>query len=142
MREIKKYKLLDDLNDYNRMLNPDGLNVFELIPYGVSWEYKGDVKEITCEKKVIPLLLKEEDGIALIKSPFDIESNQAFIISPANEIKWDVSCIINKKIKGAIFTDVYYVLNDLCFFVSLNGCDYRFIFEPNTGGISDLIPTY
>lgn len=142
MDAISAFKLLDNLDGYDKVANPKRLSVFELLPYGITWLCNGRINEIKHNDKIIPLLLKDNDGIALIKSPFNKKDNQAYIMAPFNEIKWNVGGLVRKNIESAIFSDVYYVLNDLCFFVNVGGRDYRFVFEPNTGKIGNLIPSY
>ncbi|MCL6324721.1 MULTISPECIES: hypothetical protein [Pectobacterium] len=142
MGVISDFKLLDDLGGYDKASNPNRLNVFELSPHGISWLCDGKIYEIRCNEKLIPLVLVGGDGIALIKSPFDKKINNAYIVSPFNEIVWDVGGLVRAKNKDIIFSDVYYVLNELCFFVHVDGCDYRFSFDEKTGRVGNLIKSY
>ncbi|AYH04051.1 hypothetical protein C5E23_00810 [Pectobacterium parmentieri] len=88
------------------------------------------------------MLLVGGDGIALIKSPFDKRNNNAYILSPFNEIIWDVGGLVRKENKDIIFSDVYYVINNLYFFVHVDGCDYRFSFDTKTGEVGSLLQSY
>ncbi|MCG8711055.1 hypothetical protein JHU04_004406 [Brenneria sp. 4F2] len=142
MDTISDFKLLDNLGGYDKATNPNRLSVFELLPYGIEWLCGGKINEIKHDDKIIPLLLKGNAGIALIKSPFNKKDNQAYIITPLNEIKWNIGDLVRNDIEGAIFSDVYYVLSDLCFFIHVDGRDYRFVFEPKTGKIGNLILFY
>ncbi|AFI88304.1 hypothetical protein F6Q07_18710 [Pectobacterium parmentieri] len=142
MSIISGLKLLDDFGGYERISNPNRLNVFGLSPHGVSWFCDGEVYEIRCNEKLIPLLLVGGDGIALIKSPFDKRNNNAYILSPFNEIIWDVGGLVRKENKDIIFSDVYYVINNLYFFVHVDGCDYRFSFDTKTGEVGSLLQSY
>jgi len=142
MDSIYNFKLLTNLDGYDAIMNPKGLSVYELLPYGVEWECNGVAYRIKNENKIIPLLLKSNDKIALIKSPFDKKENQALIITSFNEVNWNVSAMIREKNKNAIFTDVYYVFDELFFFVNINNCDYRFSFDTKNGRAGDLIVSY
>ncbi|WOA50884.1 hypothetical protein [Dickeya solani] len=142
MDTISDFKLMDSLGGYDKAANPKGLGLFNLLPHGVTWLCNGKRHEIKHGNKIIPLLLKENDGIALIKSPFNKKDNQAYIVTPSNKIKWNVGDLLKKHIEGAIFLDVYFILDELFFFVNLDGRDYRFAFEPKTGEIGKLIASY
>ncbi|MGG7523010.1 hypothetical protein ACQ3G4_16715 [bacterium BS0013] len=142
MDPVNDFKLLNNLDWYDAILNPKGLSIYELLPYGVEWECNGIAYKLENENKIIPRLLKSNDQIALIKSPFDKKENQALIITSFNEVKWNVSTMIREKNKNAIFTDVCYVFDELFFFVNINNCDYRFSFDPKNGRAGDLIVSY
>lgn len=142
MNIINNFKLLDNLDGYDKLSNPMGLNTFQLLPHGVTWLYDGKKNVREHANKIIALPLYNNEGIALIQSPFDKLDNQAFIIKPNNEIKWNISEMIRKKHRGVIFSDVYYITNTLFFFVNIDNLDYRFTFDPETGMFGDLIPSY
>lgn len=142
MDTISNFKLLDNLDGYDKVGNPNGLSMIELLPYGVTWLCNGKINEIKHNDKITSLLLKNNNGIALIKSPFNRIGNNAYIISPSNEIIWDVGSIIRDGTSEIIFSDVYYVSDELNFFVNVDGRDYRFTFDPKTGQTGKLTPSY
>ncbi|CNC62261.1 hypothetical protein [Yersinia similis] len=140
MSVINNFTIIDTLGSYDRKLNPQGLSVLELLPIGISWSYAGKKKEIYDNDKIIPLLLRDSSGIALIKSPFNKVNNKAYILNPDKTIKWDVKRNLN--INDAIFFDVYYISNDLYFFIYINGGGFRFLFDIESGSIGELIRSY
>ena len=142
MDTINNFKLLDDLDGYDKVANPNGLNMIELLPHGVTWSCNGKINEIKHNNKIIALLLKNNNGIALVKSPFNKCGNNAYIISPLNEIVWDVGSIIRNDTDKVIFSDVYYISDELNFFINIDVRDYRFTFEPKIGKAGKLTPSY
>ncbi|WP_391529558.1 hypothetical protein [Photorhabdus akhurstii] len=140
MNIISDFKVIDTLDDYDRKRNPQGLSVLELLPTGITWVYAGKRQEIYDDNKLIPLILKDSIGIALIVAPFNKSKNQAYILNPDNSLKWDVKEILNTR--DAIFSDVYYINNELYFFVHINGVDFRFLFDIESGSLGELIQSY
>ncbi|WP_323637303.1 hypothetical protein [Pectobacterium polaris] len=142
MDAISNFKLIDNLSGYDKSNNVNGLNVIDLLPYGVSWSCNGKKKEIVYSDKIVPLLLKDNTGIALVKSPFSKKDNQAYIVNSHGDIFWDVGGTIRQHEKDAVISDVYYISDDLFFFFNVNGRDCRIKFYPKTGKIGEVIPSY
>lgn len=142
MNTIVNFSVLDELGKYDKESNPNKLSVFDLLPTGVSWLYGTKKIEIRDDNKIIPLLLLGDTGVALVRAPFDKDKSQAYILNPAGDIMWNVKGIIDKKIKDIIFHDVYYISDILFFFINVNGCDYRFSFDVDTGIAGEIIKSY
>ena len=142
MNVIINFSVLDDLGKYDKESNPRKLSVFDLLPTKVSWLYNAKKIEIKDNNKIIPLLLLNNAGVALVKAPFDKDKSRAYILKPTGKVMWDVKDIIGKKIIDTIFHGVYYISDILFFFVNINGCDYRFSFDVNTGITGELIQSY
>lgn len=138
MKKINNFNLLHDFEEYEKTTNPKGLSVFDSLPHGVSWLFDENKYEIKYDDKIVALLLQDNQGIALIESPFN-QKNQAYIISPPNEIKFNVGEIARKAFGNIVFTDAYFISNEIFFFVNRDGHDYRFSFEPKNGEIGRLI---
>jgi hypothetical protein len=142
MSSVSNFTVIDNLGSYDREANPQGLSVFELLPTGVSWSFLGRQYKIESHNKLIPKLLVGEAGIAVVISPFDIKENKALIIKPDGGVMWDVGAITKSVVGGGIFSDVYYVSGQLCFFVNINNQDFRFSFDVISGTVGVLIPSY
>lgn len=142
MDAISDFKLIDNLSGYDKSNNVSGLSVLDLLPYGVSWLCDGKEKEIVYPDKIIPLLLDDNSGIALIQSPFSKKDNQAYIINPHGDVFLNVGEVIRMREKDAIVNDVYYISNDLFFFFNVNGRDYRIKVDPKSGNVGEVIPSY
>lgn len=142
MSNISNYIISDDLTGYDEKLNPRRLSTFELWPNKVSWSC-GDVNvEVMDDNKIIPLLLRCNSEVAVIKAPFDKNENQAYIFDSLGNVKWNLRGKIPCSIHDAMFSDVYYINEVLCFFISKNNGVYRFSFNSGTGLTGDLIPSY
>ncbi|POZ17241.1 hypothetical protein C3Z09_09410 [Lelliottia aquatilis] len=142
MSNISNYIISDDLTGYDEKLNPRRLSTFELLPNKVSWSC-GDVNvEVMDDNKIIPLLLRCNSEVAVIKAPFDKNENQAYIFDSLGNVKWNLRGKIPCSIHDAMFSDVYYINEVLCFFISKNNGVYRFSFNSGTGLTGDLIPSY
>ncbi len=142
MSNISNYIISDDLTGYDKKLNPRKLSTFEFLPNKVSWSC-GDVNvEVMDDNKIIPLLLRCNSEVALIKAPFDKNENQAYIFDSLGNVKWNLRDKIPYSIHDAIFSDVYYINEVLCFFIQKNNGGYRFSFDSGTGLTGDLIPSY
>jgi hypothetical protein len=142
MAIVENYTLLDALGNYDRQNNPLRLSMEQLLPLGFSWTSGGKNYRVDSAQGVVSTLLKGDVGIALIMSPYNKIYNKAAILSPDAGIMWDVSYIAAKMIGDGIFSDVYYVLNELCFFINCNGQDFRFSFDILTGKTGRMIPSY
>lgn len=127
---------------YDRVKNPKNLSVLELLPDGFSWSYNGVNHQRKNSNKIIPLLLKDANSIAVVEAPFDKNKNAAFILNPDNSIMWDISGIYRKMRVVDFFSDVYYVNNELFYFLHSNGKDFRFSFDIKTGLCGKLTPSY
>ena len=141
MGDIKNFTANDGLGHYDRESNPQGLSVFELLPKEVSWSFLGHFYKVQSQDKLIPLLLVGEIGVAIVFSPFNAGSNNAMVIKPDGGVMWDVGTCARAFIGGGIFTDVYYVLGQLNFFVNIKNQDYRFSFDVVSGEPGKLIPS-
>lgn len=139
MNIIQNFKLLKKQYNHNHSMDGSSLTINELLPYGVSWIYKGLEKNILFEKNGIALLLKDKLNIAIVVSPFCFYNNSAYIYDQKGDVKWDVGGIIGCQYKNVIFLDVYYIFEVLHFFINVNGQDYRFSFDVDTGDVGILI---
>lgn len=131
---IKDFKLI-----YNKMQTK---TVLDRLPLAVSWTFENKQYILESEDKIIAICLKNRKEIAIVIAPFNILKNKAIIINGDKTIKWDVSNLLkkNKPISYIIFSDVYYVLDELSFFINEdNGYDFRFSLDSSTGKLGDLI---
>lgn len=142
MIAITNFKVEDDLGNYDKRLNPNMLSVGELLPKRVSWLHNGKKVTIKDNDSIVPLLLINDNGVALIKAPYDPDKNQAYIIDVAGVVRWNLKSINDVKIKNATFYDVYYISDMLFFFINNEERDYRFSFDVNTGTSGRLLPAY
>jgi len=122
----------------------EGSSIGEQLPSAITWSYKGEKHTITFPQKAIVLLLKDLENMAVIESPYD-KSNKAYILSGERDIKWNLSELIkdvfpNPQNRYIYFSDVYYIENQLYFFINTGDIyDYRFSFDPKTGMIGKFI---
>lgn len=142
MNLIENYKVLDNLGSYDREGNPLDLTVKQLAPICVSWSYNGIDHKIESPFGLVATLLENRNGIAIVAAPYKKSSNKAEIINPDGSVMWDVSEIVKLGCTGGIFSDVYYVLGELCFFINIREKDFRFSFDVGTGKPGSLIPSY
>ena len=142
MSVIENFSVIDNLGSYDRAANPHGLSVRELLPTGVSWSFLECSYKIKNPHKLIPKLLLDGIGIAVVIAPFDIHENKALIVKPGGDLMWDVRAAAKAIIGQGVFSDVRYVSGSLCFFVNINGLDYRFSFDVVSGAVGMLTPSY
>ncbi|MCD5980881.1 hypothetical protein [Pseudomonas quasicaspiana] len=142
MSVIENYSVIDNPGSSDRGANSQGLSVWELLPTGVAWSFLGCSHKIENPQKLIPELLVDATGIAVVIAPFDIKENEALIIKPDGDLMWDVRAAAKTMVGQGIFSDVYYVSGQLCFFVNINNLDYRFSFDVVSGTVGALIPSY
>lgn len=128
--------------EYDRVNNPNNLSVLKLLPDGFSWSYNGVRHQRKNNDKVIPLLIKDANAIAVVEAPFDNNKNAAFILNPDNSIMWNIIDIYREIMAVDFFSDVYYVNNELFYFLHSNGKDFRFSFDIKTGLCGKLTPSY
>ncbi|OCG01099.1 hypothetical protein [Gilliamella sp. wkB112] len=131
---IKDFKLI-----YNKMQTK---TVLDRLPLAVSWTFENKQYILESEDKIIATCLKNRKEIAIVIAPFNIQKNKAIIINEDKTIKWDVSNLLkeNKRTSCSIFSDVYYVLDELNFFINEdNSYDFKFSFDSSTGKLGDLI---
>ena len=139
---IKDFAVIDDPGSYDREANSQDLSVWELLPNGVSWSFLGCSYKIESFDKLIPKLLPGGIGIAVVISPFNTKNNKALIINPDGSVMWDVSTVTKDLVGAGIFSDVYYVSGQLCFFVNINNQDFRFSFDVASGTVGVLVSSY
>ncbi|MCQ2993653.1 hypothetical protein NLO95_05910 [Pseudomonas syringae] len=142
MSVIENYSVIYNPGSSDRGANPQGLSVRELLPTGVAWSFLGCPYKIENPQKLIPELLVDATGIAVVIAPFDIKGNEALIIKPDGDLMWDVRAAAKTVVGQGIFSDVYYVSGQLCFFVNINNLDYRFSFDVVSGTVGELMPSY
>lgn len=142
MDAVQDISVLDSLGNYDRENNPKGLTVQELLPRGVSWLSGGVRHKVEHADGLIATKLRAANGIALVLSPFNKALNDAMILNPDGTVMWDISNVAWRVAPGCILTDVYYVMDELCFFIYISGRDYRFSFDVATGGFGKLIVSY
>ncbi|MCQ2998298.1 hypothetical protein NLO98_00825 [Pseudomonas syringae] len=142
MSVIENYSVIDNPGSSDRGANPQGLSVRELLPTGVAWSFLGCPYKIENPQKLIPELLVDATGIAVVIAPFDTKENEALIIKPDGDLMWDVRAAAKTVVGQGIFSDVYYVSGQLCFFVNINNLDYRFSFDVVSGTVGELMPSY
>lgn len=139
---IQDFTVIDNLESYDRDVNPQGLSVWELLPTGVSWSFLGRPYKIESFDKLIPKLLLGNLNIAVVISPFNIKENKALIVKPDGNVMWDVGVIAKSIVGGGIYSEVSYVSGQLCFFVNISNQDFRFSFDAVSGVVGKLITSY
>lgn len=115
--------------------------VLDTLPCAITWLYNGTNHRIEHQDKLIPLMLKDNQYIAIVQAPYSKVYNMAYIINGNDEVIWDLKDILKGKrnIDRPLFYDVYYINDSLYFFVVVSNTDYRFEFNPYTGEIGDFI---
>lgn len=114
--------------------------VLDTLPCAITWLYNGTNHRIEHQDKLIPLMLKDNQYIAIVQAPYSKVYNMAYIINGNDEVIWDLKDILKGKrnIDRPLFYDVYYINDSLYFFVVVSNTDYRFEFNPYTGEIGDF----
>ena len=103
--------------------------VLDTLPCAITWFYNGTNHRIEHQDKLIPLMLKNNQYVAIVQAPYSKVYNMAYIINGNGEVIWD----------RPLFYDVYYINDSLYFFVVVSNTDYRFEFNPYTGEVGDFI---
>ena len=145
--EIRNFATIERFEKYDKIKNHLQLSVNDLLAIGVEWEYNGQKFKLQKGKKIEAVLLKNNKNIAIIEEPFNKIKNKAYIISGNNEVKFNIKELLEKNrskvleynLKEFNFYDAYYINNELYFFVNINGFDYRFSFDIETGECGELI---
>jgi hypothetical protein len=142
---IEKFELKNSLGNYDKINNPDRLNVLELSPNTVSWYCNGLYHEIKNNNKLLALLLTDKKQIAVIEDLTTKQNNAAYIVDGDSRKTWDVLSVFRAKNndfvmnKYIFFNDSYYVNDELYFFIIINNTYFRFSFNPYNGEIGKLI---
>ncbi|MCL2115828.1 MAG: hypothetical protein FWH29_06375 [Methanobrevibacter sp.] len=145
--EIRNFATIERFEKYDKIKNHLQLSVNDLLAIGVEWEYNGQKFKLQKGKKIEAVLLKNNKNIAIIEEPFNKIKNKAYIISGNNEVKFNIKELLEKNrskvleynLKEFNFYDAYYINKELYFFVNINGLDYRFSFDIETGECGELI---
>jgi hypothetical protein len=144
--KIINFKIIETFEKYDKHKNPLNLSVYDLLPVGVKWNCNGKEYQINNGNKIEALLLKNNQSISIIEEPYNKIKNKAYIINGNNEIQYNVNNLLleNKKLTREYnFKDLYvwethYVDNEFYCFININGFDYRFSFDSETGEIGEL----
>lgn len=115
--------------------------VFDTLPHIITWSYNGINHRIENQYKLIPLMLKDNQHIAIIEAPYNKNFNKAYIVNGEGQVIWNLNNLLQEQrpFNQLSFFDVYYIQGSLFFFVVLSNRDYRFEFDLDTGKIGDLI---
>ena len=115
--------------------------VLDTLPCAITLFYNGTHHRIEHQDKLIPLMLKNNQYVAIVQAPYSKVYNMAYIINGNSEVIWDLKDILKGKrnIDRPLFYDVYYINDSLYFFVVVSNTDYRFEFNPYTGEVGDFI---
>ncbi|WP_139133409.1 hypothetical protein [Pandoraea sp. ISTKB] len=132
-------KLLDFRLDYadpnyDRANNPQRRPVAILLPISVSWCAGSREVTIAFPENGIACPLRDESGVAIIENPFDRCRNKAYVLN----VDGTMRCALEKPFdvgSDAVFSDVYYVNEGLCFFLSGSSGDRRVEYDVATGTI-------
>lgn len=140
MRTEKIKNLMVDNGDVSKA-KKETFTVFDTLPCAITWLYNGTNHRIEHKDKLLPLMLKDNQHIAVIQAPYSKEFNRAYIINGDGEIIWNLKDILKEKrlLDRPLFYDVYYIKDSLYFFVVISNTDYRFEFNLYTGEIGDFI---
>lgn len=138
MKFIKNFTLNNgDISESGKGI----LTVLDTLPYVITWSYNDMNHRIEDINKLVPLVLKDSQHIAIIQAPYNKELNKAYIINGDGNVVWNLTDLLKKQksLNQFLFSDVYYINNSLCFFVVISNIDYRFEFNLCTGKVGDLI---
>ena len=139
---MDKIKNFNNRNDEN---SEEQLSIIDSLTSIISWFYEDKLYKIENEEKIIAVLLKNKIQIAVIEAPFNRLSNKAYVVNGIGEIIMDVYALFIKKNnskyqeKSIIFTDAYYIDEELYFFVVINNTDFRMKVDVNNMQLGDLI---
>ncbi|VVE76428.1 hypothetical protein PAN31117_05394 [Pandoraea anapnoica] len=125
---------------YDRVNNPQRRSIATLLPISVSWRTASRDVKIAFSGNGIACPLKDEGGVAIIENPFDRCRNKAYVLN----VDGTMRCVLEKPIDvgpDAVFSDVYYVNEILCFFLSGSSGDRRIEYDVTTGTVVNLFQT-
>ncbi|WP_346747406.1 hypothetical protein [Prevotella jejuni] len=107
MRKIKNFMV--DYGDTSKV-KKETFTVLDTLPCAITWFYNGTNHRIEYQDKLIPLMLKTNQYIAIVQAPYSKVYNKAYIINGNGEVIWDLKDILKGKrnIDKPLFYDVYY----------------------------------
>ncbi len=141
MDKIKNFKSNALLN----LNNEKRLSILERLPSVITWSFKNIEYKIENDNKIIAVLLKNTRQIAIIEAPFEKKYNQAYITNAYGEIDIDISELFIRKFASLNLNetfqviDVYYIHEDLWFFLIMRNTDFRIKFNVEQMQMGDLI---
>lgn len=139
MKQIINYKLNYRDETYDRKNNPQHLNIMELLPIGIEWATNYSNSKIIFTYCSCATYLRNHTGFGIVEFEKYSNKGEAYILNSDNSKRFDI--VLPKEYRDGLFSDVYYVNDDLCFFFYC-GRDYRAIVDENTGKIKDIIMSY
>lgn len=143
--KIEKFSLYNSTFRGQDISTEKSLSLEESLPDTLEWTYNNEVHKMICENRILATITLKKDKIAIIKSPFDPNLNNAFIIDGIGLEVWNVYDLAKKKLinrirtEEIIFTDVYYIGTELYFFIFADGYDFRFSFNTVSGEMGKFI---
>jgi hypothetical protein len=139
-KNILNFKIIESFEKYDNHKNPLNLSVYDLLPVGVKWNCNGKEYQINNGNKMDALLLKNNQSISIIEEPYNKIKNRAYIINGNNEIQYNINNLLFEyNFKDLYIWETRYIKNELYYFININGFDYRFSFDLETGKIGELI---
>lgn len=140
MIKLQNFRHIEVDPSYDKVQNPKRLTVRELLPIGASWEHKGKKHEVLKSSGVIAVPLTDFSGIAIVEGPFDAgPKNHAYIMNADGSVRFEI--IKPSELYTSLFSDVYYVVGELCFFLSGSSGDFRLSVNEIDGTISQVNPS-
>lgn len=136
---------IKEFSNSNKINSDDQMSIIDILPNTISWSYKGKIYKIENEDKVIAVLLENNNQIAVIEAPSNKTHNKAYIVDNTGQVIMNIYEIFLRKNnskycgKFIIFTDVYYIKDELYFFLVLNNTDFRLRIDTINLQIGDLI---
>jgi hypothetical protein len=153
---INDFTYIEEIENYDKGNNPLKLSAYELLPVGIKWNYNGQEYKIQNGNRITAKLLNDKKHIAIIEE--NEKLNEAYIVDGNNIREYNIRELLDEKnleIKSPyiigennytklnkdilIFYDVFYVRQELYFYVNIENEDYRFSFDFETGKIGKLI---
>ena len=110
MRKIKNFMV--DYGDTSKV-KKETFTVLDTLPCAITWFYNGTNHRIEYQDKLIPLMLKTNQYIAIVQAPYSKVYNKAYIINGNGEVIWDLKDIL----KGKRNIDKPLFLCTICMFV-------------------------
>jgi hypothetical protein len=119
--------------EYDRLNNPERRPIVELLPIAASWTFSDQPYRVDLTPCGVIQLLHDASGLAIVNAPFGAAfENQAYILNADGSLRFTVA-------KSSVFSvadrfsDVYYVADVLCFFVSGPSGDLFIEYNPAEG---------
>ncbi|CAE6837783.1 hypothetical protein [Paraburkholderia haematera] len=123
LRKIEDFRAVERNLGYANESNPHRLTIAELTPVALTWQSSGVPYSIHNFAGVIGRLLDDASGIAVVEAPYDLSTNQAYIVNADGSLRAQIPAQIGAE--RVTFYDVIETKDAVAFLAAAPGRDVR-----------------